>query len=137
MIRMELAENITLAVAILWALWSLLSLRNAAVNGGAIFPAFITWLLLFMMSIGGVLAFHLSPLHLIWLAFLCFGLGFIAIITPLGQGIAMRFLGLLAMTSGRQDNDETDIPVNESKVSEKPESKRSAKRPRGFGSQNK
>ncbi|MEO0455889.1 MAG: hypothetical protein AAF152_04805 [Cyanobacteria bacterium P01_A01_bin.114] len=44
-------------------------------------------------------------------------LAIVAIITPLGQGIALRFLGLLAMTKGGQAG---DAIANNSEVKRSP-----------------
>ena len=103
---MEIAENLALGVAIVLAVSQLISLISAVRTEGGIFPASILWWMLFSTAIGGVLVFHLSPLHLIWIAVLCLGLAILGIITPLGQGIAMGFLGLLAMTIGKGVDDE-------------------------------
>jgi hypothetical protein len=48
---MEIAEKITLIASILWVIWSMLSLRNAVLEGGGIFPASITSVLLFIIGI--------------------------------------------------------------------------------------
>ena len=95
---MEVAERITLGIAVFWALWQLLSLRYCAVNSKGIFPAMIPSFFLFVITIATVLIFHLSPLHLIWLAIACFFLGLPAILFPPIQLASMRFLALLAMT---------------------------------------
>ncbi len=55
---MEIAEKITLSTSILWVIWSMLSLRNAVVEGEAIFPASITSVLLFIIGIVTILIFH-------------------------------------------------------------------------------
>jgi len=72
---METVETITLVIAIFWAFWQLLSLRDAAINGKSIFPAMIPSFFLFVGAIAIVLLLHLSPLHLIWLAVVCFFAG--------------------------------------------------------------
>jgi len=72
---MEIAEKITLIASIFWVIWSMLSLRNAFLEEEGIFPASITSVLLFFISIVAILIFHLSPFHLIWLFVLSFPLG--------------------------------------------------------------
>ena len=52
---MATVETITLVIAIFWALWQLLSLRNAAINGEGVFPAMIPAFFLFVGAIATVL----------------------------------------------------------------------------------
>ena len=103
---MEIAENTVLATACLWVVWQVLSLRNMALNGGGIIPPAITSLIIFIIFLALVVASQLSSLHLIWLFFLSLVLGFVAIIFPVGQKIAMGFLAILAMTG--KSNEETE-----------------------------
>jgi len=56
---MEIAEKITLIASIFWVIWSMLSLRNAFLEEEGIFPASITSVLLFFISIVAILIFHL------------------------------------------------------------------------------
>ncbi len=103
---MEIAENTILATAVVWVVWQILSLRNMALNGGSIIPPAITSLIIFIIFFALVVAFQLSSLHLIWLFLLSLVLGFIAIIFPVGQKIAIGFLGILAMTG--KSNEDTE-----------------------------
>jgi hypothetical protein len=103
---MEIAENTVLATAVVWVLWQVISLRNMALNGGSIFPTGITSLIIFIIFLALVIALQLSSLHLIWLFFLSLVLGFVAIIFPVGQKIAIGFLGILAMTGKSQKETE-------------------------------
>ncbi|MBE9044889.1 hypothetical protein IQ255_10805 [Pleurocapsales cyanobacterium LEGE 10410] len=103
---MEIAENTVLATAVVWVVWQVLSLRDMALNGGAIIPPAITSLIIFTVFLALVVAFQVSSLHLIWLFLLSLVLGFVAIIFPLGQKIAMGFLGILAMTGKGQEETE-------------------------------
>ena len=132
---MEIAENLALGVAIILVVSQLISLISLVRTGGGIFPASILWWMLFSIAIGGVLVFHLSPLHLIWIAVLCMVLAILAIITPLGQGISMGFLGLLAMTIGKRVDDENTnefeakSPIRKTTLSQ---SKRPSTEKKGF-----
>ena len=103
---MEIAENTVLVTACLWVVWQVLSLRNMALNGGAIIPPAITSLIVFIIFLALVVAFQLSSFHLIWLFVLSLVLGFVAIVFPVGQKMAMGFLAILAMTGKSQE--ETD-----------------------------
>ena len=58
---MEIAENSVLAIALLWAIWQTLSLRNMALNGGTIIPPAITHLIFFIVSLAVVVALHFLP----------------------------------------------------------------------------
>ena len=130
---MEIAENTTLAIAIVWVLWQILSLRDAAVNGKGIFPAIIPSSILFGVSIALVLFFHLSPFHLLWLSIACFVFGFLAIILPPVQSLSMSLLAFLAMTS-TSETDRDDEIVSELPIfSEKSKPKKSQGDKRGFG----
>ena len=127
---MEIAEKITLSTSIFWVIWSMLSLRNAVVEGDGIFPASITSVLLFLIGIVTILIFHLSPLHLIWLFVLSFPLGLLAMMTPIGQQIGIGVLALFSLTkteeaefSGGEENRGVEKRANKQK---------DAKR-RGFG----
>jgi hypothetical protein len=100
---MEIAENTILATAVVWIIWQVLSLRNMALNGGSIIPPAITSLIIFIIFLALVVAFQLSSFHLIWLFLLSLMLGFVAIIFPVGQKIAIGFLGILAMTGKSQE----------------------------------
>jgi hypothetical protein len=53
---MEVAEKITLGIAIFWALWQFLSIKHAAINGKTIFPAMIPSFIFFLISFAVVLA---------------------------------------------------------------------------------
>jgi hypothetical protein len=126
---MEIAENITLAIAIFLVLWQILSLRNAVVNGGSIFPAMIPSLMFFTISIAVVLALHISAFHLVWLFLVCFILGIVAIVSPQVQALSMNLVALLAMTGTHGEDEKernSDLPVftNPKKMKEKA---------RGFG----
>ena len=103
---MEIAENTVLATACLWVVWQVLSLRNMALNGGAIIPPAITSLIIFIVFLASVVAFQLSSFHLIWLFILSLVIGFIAIVFPIGQKIAMGFLAILAMTGKSKEETE-------------------------------
>jgi hypothetical protein len=103
---MEIAENTVLATAVVWIIWQVLSLRNMALNGVSIIPPAITSLIIFIIFLALVVAFQLSSFHLIWLFLLSLVLGFVAIIFPVGQKIAMGFLGILAMTGKSQEEAE-------------------------------
>jgi hypothetical protein len=100
---MEIAENTILATAVVLIIWQVLSLRNMALNGGSIIPPAITSLIIFIIFLALVVAFQLSSFHLIWLFLLSLMLGFVAIIFPVGQKIAIGFLGILAMTGKSQE----------------------------------
>jgi lysylphosphatidylglycerol synthetase-like protein (DUF2156 family) len=127
---MEIAEKITLITSILWVIWSMLSLRNAVVEGEGIFPASITSVLLFIIGIVTILIFHLSPFHLIWLFVLSFPLGLLAIITPIGQQIG---IGVLALFSLTRTEDSEFSEVEENQRVEKRANKRKDTKGRGFG----
>lgn len=127
---MEIAEKITLIASILWVIWSMLSLRNAVLEGGGIFPASITSVLLFIIGIVTILIFHLSPLHLIWLFILSFPLGLLAITTPIGQQIG---IGVLALFSLTRTEDVEFSRVEENPGVEKKANKRKDAKRRGFG----
>jgi hypothetical protein len=127
---MEIAEKITLIASILWVIWSMLSLRNAVVEGEGIFPASITSVLLFIIGIVTILIFHLSPLHLIWLFVLSFPLGLLAIITPIGQQIG---IGVLALFSLTRTEDSEFSEAEENQGVEKRANKRKDPKGRGFG----
>lgn len=103
---MEIAENTVLVTAVVWILWQVISLRNMALNGGGIVPPAITSLIIFIIFLALVVAFQLSSLHLIWLFILSLVLGFVAIIFPVGQKIAMGFLAILAMTGKSKEETE-------------------------------
>ncbi len=103
---MEITENIVLATALLWVVWQVLSLRNMALNGGSIVPPAITSLIIFTVFVALVIAFQVSALNLIWLFILSLLLGFVAIIFPVGQKIAMGFLAILAMTGKSKEETE-------------------------------
>ena len=103
---MEITENIVLATALVWVVWQVLSLRDITLNGGTIVPPTITSLIIFVIFLALVVAFQFSSLHLIWLFILSLVLGFVAIIFPVGQKIAMGFLGILAMTGKSQEETE-------------------------------
>lgn len=103
---MEIAENTVLATALVWVVWQVLSLRNMAINGGGIIPPAITSLIIFIVFLALVVAFQVSSLHLIWLFLLSLVLGFVAIIFPAGQKIAMGFLAILSMTGTSQEETE-------------------------------
>ena len=109
---MKIAENIVLAIALLWALWQFLSLRYNIVNGDGIFPAFIPSFLLYVIFIVIVLAFHLSSFHLIWLGILAFFLGIPLIMVPPIQGLSIAFMGLLAMSSQTDEQEEKNIELS-------------------------
>lgn len=103
---MATVETITLVIAIFWALWQLLSLRDAAINGKSVFPAMIPALFLFVGAIATVLLLHLSPLHLIWLAVVCFFAGLpLLLIGPI-QEASMVFFVLLAKTGKHREHEE-------------------------------
>lgn len=127
---MEIAEKITLTASILWVIWSMLSLRNAVLEGGGIFPASITSVLLFIIGIVTILIFHLSPLHLIWLFILSFPLGLLAMTTPIGQQIG---IGVLALFSLTRTEDAELSRVEENPGVEKTANKRKDAKRRGFG----
>ncbi|MGL5075179.1 MAG: hypothetical protein ACRDBG_04980 [Waterburya sp.] len=127
---MEIAEKITLIASILWVIWSMLSLRNAVLEGGEIFPASITSVLLFIIGIVTILIFHLSSLHLIWLFILSFPLGLLAITTPIGQQIG---IGVLALFSLTRTEDVEFSRVEENPGVEKKVNKRKDAKRRGFG----
>lgn len=127
---MEIAEKITLIASILWVIWSMLSLRNAVVEGEGIFPASITSVLLFIIGIVTILIFHLSPLHLIWLFILSFPFGLLAMTTPIGQQIG---IGVLALFSLTRTEDAEFSRVEENPGVEKKADKRSSAKRRGFG----
>jgi hypothetical protein len=104
---MATVETITLVIAIFWALWQLLSLRDAAINGESVFPAMIPAFFLFVGAIATVLLLHLSPLHLIWLAVVCFFAGLpVMLIGPI-QEASMGFFVLLAMTGKPNEKEES------------------------------
>ena len=103
---MEITENIVLATALVWVVWQVISLRNMTLNGGTIIPPAITSLMIFIIFLALVVAFQFSSLHLIWLFILSLVLGFVAIIFPVGQKIAMGFLGILAMTGKSKEETE-------------------------------
>jgi hypothetical protein len=103
---MEIAENTILATAVVWVVWQVFSLRNMALNGGSIIPPAITSLIIFIIFLALVVAFQFSSLHLIWLFLLSLVLGFVVIIFPVGQKIAMGFLGILAMTGNSNEDTE-------------------------------
>lgn len=104
---MATVETITLVIAIFWALWQLLSLRDAAINGESVFPAMISSFFLFVGAILTVLLLHLSPLHLIWLAVVCFFAGLpIMLVGPI-QEASIGFFVLLAMTGKPRENEES------------------------------
>jgi hypothetical protein len=138
---MATVETITLVIAIFWALWQLLSLRDAAINGEGVFPAMIPSFFLFVGAIATVLLLHLSPLHLIWLAVVCFLAGLpVMLIGPI-QEASMGFFVLLAMT-GKPSKDEesrksqTTTAQNFQEILEKsaqPKSQKSSKNAKGFG----
>ncbi len=127
---MEIAEKITLITSILWVIWSMLSLRNAVVEGEGIFPASITSVLLFIIGIVTILIFHLSPLHLIWLFVLSFPLGLLAMMTPIGQQIGIGVLALFSLTR-TEDADESGVEENPG-VDKRANKRKEAKR-RSFG----
>ena len=127
---MEIAEKITLSTSIFWVIWSMLSLRNAVVEGDGIFPASITSVLLFLIGIVTILIFHLSPLHLIWLFVLSFPLGLLAMMTPIGQQIGIGVLALFSLTR-TEDADESGVEENPG-VEKRANKRKDAKR-RGFG----
>lgn len=127
---MEIAEKITLVTSVLWVIWSMLSLRNAVVEGEGIFPASITSLIIFFISIVTILIFHLSPLHLIWVFVLSFPLGLLAIMTPIGQQLGMGVLALLSLT---RTEDPEFSEVEENLKIEKGTNKPKDTKKRGFG----
>jgi hypothetical protein len=95
---MEIVEKITLAAAILWVIWEFLSLIIDGVNIKSVFPARITWLPIFTISIVAVITFHQSTLHLIWLWALTFILGILATLLPWVQLAVLKiFLFLSAI----------------------------------------
>jgi hypothetical protein len=138
---MATVETITLVIAILWALWQLLSLRAAAINGESVFPAMIPSFFLFVGAIAIVLLLHLSPLHLIWLAVVCVFAGLpVMIIGPI-QKASMSFFVLLAMT-GKPSEDEESSQTQETadqnfqdilEKSAQQNSRKSNKNAKGFG----
>lgn len=75
-------------------------------NGGTIIPPAITSLIIFIIFLASVVAFQLSSFHLIWLFLLSLVLGFVAIVFPVGQKIAMGFLAILSMTGTSQEETE-------------------------------
>ncbi len=103
---MEIAENTILVTAVIWVIWQVFSLRNMTLKGGTIIPPAITSLIIFIIFLALVVAFQFSSLHLIWLFILSLVLGFVAIIFPVGQKIAMGFLGILAMTGKSKEETE-------------------------------
>lgn len=138
---MATIETITLVIAIFWALWQLLSLRYAAINSESVFPAMIPSFFLFVGAILTVLSLHLSPLHLIWLAVLCFLAGLpIMLVGPI-QEASMGFFVLLAMTGKPSENEESSknqetIDKNFQEILEKStqsNSRKSSKSTKGFG----
>jgi hypothetical protein len=138
---MATVETITLVIAIFWALWQLLSLRNAAINGEGVFPAMIPAFFLFVGAIATVLLLHLSPLHLIWLAVVCFLAGLPVILIGPIQKASMGFFVLLAMT-GKPHEDEESRKSQETtnqnfqdilEKSTQPNSQKSSKNAKGFG----
>ncbi|MGK7879644.1 MAG: hypothetical protein AB4060_06035 [Crocosphaera sp.] len=127
---MEIAGKITLITSIVWVIWSILSLRNAVVEGEGIVPASILSVLFWIISIVTILIFHLSPLHLIWLFILGFPLAFFAMMTPLGQEVGIGLLALLSWTRTENTN------LSEGKKSsdgQKKSNKRKNTKKRGFG----
>ena len=90
---MKIAENIVLAIALLWALWQFLSLRYNIVNGDGIFPAFI-------------------PSFLLYVIFIVFFLGIPLIMVPPIQGLSIAFMGLLAMSSQTDEQEEKNIELS-------------------------
>ena len=138
---MATVETITLVIAIFWALWQLLSLRDAAINGEGVFPAMIPAFFLFVGAIATVLLLHLSPLHLIWLAVVCFFAGLpVMLIGPI-QEASMGFFVLLAMT-GKPSEDEESSKNQETtdqnfqdvlEKSAQQNSRQSSKNAKGFG----
>ena len=130
---MEIAENITLGLAIFWALWQFLSLRHEIVNGGGVTPPAIPALLLYIVCIVVVLSFHLSPFHLIWLAVVSFFLGIVAIILPPVQALSIAFLGLVTvfLRSNKDNNQQVESSLkNEIKAKQN----KSGKKAQGFRS---
>ncbi|PAX57189.1 hypothetical protein [Brunnivagina elsteri] len=133
---LAIAEKTTLIVAILLVAWSALSFRYAIANGGSIFPASMTTLIFFSIAIAVISIFHFSPLHLIWLLFLSFVIGFVAIMFPLGQQVAIGFLALLAMTGSQdttQDEDDGEKKESNPIPFDKPKSGIKLPKSRGFG----
>lgn len=77
-------------VAQYWNLWADIQ------ESKTIFPPNIPVLLLFTIAIAGVLIFHLSPFHLLWMAIASVILGALSIMLPPVQGLSLSFLGVLA-----------------------------------------
>ncbi|MEM8719293.1 MAG: hypothetical protein AAGE84_08280 [Cyanobacteria bacterium P01_G01_bin.39] len=127
---MEIVEKITLITSVLWVIWSMLSLRNAVVEGEGIFPASITSVLLLIIGIVTILIFHLSPLHLIWIFVLSFPLGLLAVMTPIGQQLGMGVLALFSLT---RTEDTEFSEVEENPRIEKRANKQKDTEKRGFG----
>jgi hypothetical protein len=135
---MEIAENITLGIALFWALWQFLSLRYLIANGKSVFPATIPSLLLYIICIVVVLAFHRSPFHLIWLAVVSFFLGVPLMMFPPVQGLSIGFMGLLAMTSNANNQEDEDSETIKSSSHKKMQIKpsKSSQKGKGFSSDN-
>lgn len=130
-----IASNTVLAIAIVWIIWQLFVLRQAATQGSSIFPAMIPAVFIFAGAITTVELLHLSPLHLIWLFIVSFLLGLVAIMVPPVQSLSMGFFTLLAMTATASANAEnTDVPESSKPSSKvKPSDKPSKKSTKGFG----
>jgi hypothetical protein len=128
----EIASNTVLAVAIIGMVGLLFALRQAAIQGGGIFPAIIPTLFIFTGAIAGVELLHVSPFHLIWLFILSLVLGIAAIMVPPIQTLSMGFLVLLKMTELGPDHPEITSTSKPTPSRSKPKSTRS-KSSKGFG----
>ncbi len=102
----SILEWIVLTIFILFTILYVVGLRQSVVSHESVFPASLLHFPLLIISLAIVIGFHWSPFHLIWMFFLTFLLAIVAIITGVGQSIAMGIMYAFSLT--RFDTDERD-----------------------------
>ena len=106
---MEIIGGSILALSIISVLWQLVRTRRRARNGEIIVPPFFAGLLIFSLFVLGVVIFGVSPLHLLWLFPVSYGIGTVLLLFPVVQKIVMTFLLVLANPKAWEEEEKGQV----------------------------
>ncbi len=106
---MEIIGSSILALSIILVLWQLVRTRKRARNGEIIVPPFFSGLLIFSLFVLGVVIFGVSPLHLLWLFPVSYGIGTVLLFLPAVQKIVMTFLLMLANPKAWEEGEKGQV----------------------------
>ena len=102
---MKIIGGSILALSIISVLWQLGRTRRRARNGEIVVPPF----LIFSLFVFGVVIFGVSPLHLLWLFPVSYGIGTVLLFFPVVQKIVMTFLLILANPKAWQEEEKDQV----------------------------